>query len=271
MSDPPPKSRLLHLRLPSVADWLWANPVVQREWTRRPVAGPLRRAGVVLGTAAVVLLHVGAALWLTHSGTTDWQARLFLLALCEGYLVLVTLVVPGRAAAAISGEKERETLQALLLTSLRPSQVAVGKLVAALRPAGEALVVIGPLLAMGIHASRLPIGQALPLLLVLVVAPLPVAAGGLWLSGRSRRTMVATALAYLITGSLYWAVLAWSPLPEGDNTGWFCSAGWHAMVLCFGAPPEGGIPEWSAFAGIALLLTWLWLSLVTRRLGATER
>jgi hypothetical protein len=147
-------------RLPRIADWLWDNPIVRRERTKRPAAAPLPQLGVAAGTVALVVGYFGAAFGLSQETTTEWQARVLLLVLCLLYLLLVSFTVPGRAAGAISGERERETLQALLLTSLRPSQIACGKLLIALLPAACALLGLAPLLLMTMHHDNARLSPA---------------------------------------------------------------------------------------------------------------
>ena len=47
-------------------------------------------------------------------------------------VVLVLFFVPGLAAGAIAGERERQTLATLQVTLLRPRSILVGKIAAAL-------------------------------------------------------------------------------------------------------------------------------------------
>src|SRR5690349_16353724 len=112
--------RRWHARL---AEWTWENPVVRRERARRPARGGWLREGLPwAGLLLVLAFYAAFGWWLSSPGVDPWQGRTFLLGACALYLLGVSLAVPGPAAAAISGERERETLQSLLLTALRPSQ-----------------------------------------------------------------------------------------------------------------------------------------------------
>ena len=103
------------------------NPALAREATMRH--GQRRRRGAWpelwawVGVVAALLLAAGSAWWLTRPDRNAWQSRTFVAALCAVYFLLVALLIPGPAAASISGERERETWQELLLTRLRPWQV----------------------------------------------------------------------------------------------------------------------------------------------------
>jgi len=46
--------------------------------------------------------------------------------------VLLALMVPSFASGTISGEKERQTLEMLLASPMRPGAIVMGKLLAAL-------------------------------------------------------------------------------------------------------------------------------------------
>src|SRR5260370_26548464 len=145
------------------ADWLWANPVLQREWARgRRSSSRLRAFASWTGLALVLAAYAAAAYWLSREERSPWEARALLLALFLLYLLWVNVVVPGPAAARISGERERRTWQPLLLTALRPSQAVSSKLLASLWPSLAALGQFLPLLIMGAHAARLPALRLLP-------------------------------------------------------------------------------------------------------------
>jgi ABC-2 type transport system permease protein len=127
--------------------------------------------------------------------------------------VLVTMVI---SADAISGERERGTLEALLLTPAPRRQVAAGKLLAALTLWLAAFLVSLPyvwVLGRGVAV----LGAALPLgLLVGSLLAVALAAVGLVISGLSgsNRMSLSTSLFVLL------ALAAPSQLPAGARQGW---------------------------------------------------
>jgi len=262
----------------AVAEWLWENPILRRERARKPPpAGPLQAAGAWAGLLLLLAAYFGTAGWLSGPERDPWAARSSLLVASIGYLLLVSLVLPGSVGGLISGERERGTLQPLLLTGLRPSQMVAGKFLIALRPAAFLLAAFLPLLMMGAHAARLPAGYAALLLLILATAPVPVAAGALWLSGRFRRTRNSTILAYLLTALFYWATLGWAPglLVGRESLWWYFSPAWQAALLLLAQPTPSPLarplmPEWAWFLLFCLSAAGLSLWLLCRRLARLE-
>jgi ABC-type Na+ efflux pump permease subunit len=258
-----------------VAEWLWENPVLQREWAGRPRRETRRRALAGWLAVAVVLAFYGAAAhWLSRMERSPWEARAFLLAVCLLYLLWVTVATPGPAATRISGERERRTWQALRLTALRPSQIVAAKYLAGLWPALIALCVFLPPLLMASHAARLPASRLALLLAVLLASPAAATAVALWLSGRCRHTRVAVALAYFLVGAAFWGALSWSPalFIRGENAWWYASPVWHVAILSLSEPRLSPLarpllPEWAWFLLACGMVTALSLALLTRRVG----
>jgi ABC-type transport system involved in multi-copper enzyme maturation permease subunit len=129
-------------------------------------------------------------------------------ALAMFQLVLLVLAVPGLAAGAIAGERERQTLDLLLITRLSAAQVVVGKLLAA---TGFALLLMFASLPVfgliflfgGFSLYRLGLSAV-----VYVVTVLLLGAVSLYFSAVYRRTQTAVVAAYGVVTT--WILL--SPL-----------------------------------------------------------
>ena len=122
--------------------------------------------------------------------------RFLLESLLFAMLLLVLFVTPGYAAAQISGERERRTLQLLRLTLLRPVQIVLGKL-----GASVAWVTVLVVAGLPIGAATLFLGGvALPDLLrasvLVVVVAVGVAGMALGVSSMVRRTTAAIVVTY---------------------------------------------------------------------------
>jgi hypothetical protein len=259
------------------ADWLWANPVLRREWARGRPETRRRAVGSWLGLSVVLTTYAAAAWLLSREERSPWEARAFLLALCLLYLLWVNVVAPGPAALRISGEREARTWQALLLTALRPSQVVSAKLLVSMWAPALALGRFLPLLVMGAHAARLPAHRLAILLLVLMGAAAAAVSMALWLSGRCRHSRVAVALAYLLTTFFFWGAAAGSPSPLGhwQNLWWYLSPVWEVAVLCLAEPrllPSARplLPEWAWFLLACGVTTGLAVTLLIRRVAASD-
>ena len=261
-----------------VAEWLAANPVWLRERARQRAADskPVR-LGQWLSLGALIALYLLAAHWLSRPYRPPWDARSFLLLVSIAYLASVSFLTPASAAAAISGEREAGTWQALQLTALRPAQIIVAKGLISLTPPFRLLAVALPLLWMGRMAGRLPWAEFGALLLVLAVTPIAVVSGSLWFSARCRRTQVAMALAYTVTGVVFWIFLgSYAPMfVRGENLWWYANPIWQVAILCVGAPRLSPmarplLPEWTWFTLGGLLVSALFMLLLTRRIATEE-
>ncbi len=111
----------------------WKNPVLHRE-----LLVNLRtwRAMVLLVVYLVLLSGVVYLAWPSETvldlSENPESTRLLVELFFLGNFVLVSFMAPSFAALAISGERERKTLELLLASPLRPTAIVGGKLVAAL-------------------------------------------------------------------------------------------------------------------------------------------
>jgi ABC-type transport system involved in multi-copper enzyme maturation permease subunit len=133
----------------SLAAAVW-NPIIAREARTRMRS---KRAAFILfcwlaalGVVAVLAYRSAAnqsqsVAALAHSGVTVFGA------LVAVVVALVMLLVPGLVGGSIAGERERQTLDLLLCTRVRPWRVVIGKLAASLAFMGFLLVASLPILS----------------------------------------------------------------------------------------------------------------------------
>jgi ABC-type transport system involved in multi-copper enzyme maturation permease subunit len=126
------------------------NPIVAREARTRMRS---KRAAFILfcwlaALGVVAILAYASAgnqsasvTVLAHSGVTVFDA------LVAVVVALLLLLVPGLVAGSIAGERERQTLDLLLCTRVRPWRVVIGKLAASLAFMGFLLVASLPILS----------------------------------------------------------------------------------------------------------------------------
>lgn len=117
-------------------------------------------------------------------------------------LLLVCFIVPGLTAAAIAGERERQTLISLQISLLRPRSIVVGKLLASL--AFVVLLVLAslplltiPFLVGGVSLREVASGVVMVLATAVVLACLALAC-----SAVLRHTQAATVVSYGFTLAL---------------------------------------------------------------------
>jgi ABC-2 type transport system permease protein len=114
-------------------------------------------------------------------------------------LALVCLVGPGVAAGAISGERERQTLDVLLVSSMTPFGIVWGKLVASVAFLLLLIVVGLPIFATVFLFGGVDLQQFFVIQLLTVTTALAISAVSLFLSAFFRRTLVSTVFAYGLT------------------------------------------------------------------------
>lgn len=178
------------------------NPVLSRELRGR-IRG--NRALIILViylliTGAVTLLVYAAAYSSFSLGVNDPEAgrgigKAIFLTVMTATLVQVCVITPSLTAGAISGEKERQTYDLLITTLLSPTQIALGKLVAAIAFAMLLIAAALPMAGLaflfgGVSGAELLIGIA-----GLVVTALCYATVGLFWSTVMRTTLAATVMA----------------------------------------------------------------------------
>lgn len=185
---------------------LTVNPVLSRELRQRVRS---RRASVVL-TAYLSVLVVAAALLVwglnqsSEPGSTVNQGigRTLFGTLLFGILGLVCFIVPGVAAGAVAGERERLTLVPLQVTLLTPGQVLRGKLLASLAFTTLLLVATLPLLAVAYVLGGVTVPQIAGGLFFVLASAAFIGVLSIWASTVLRRVQRATVVAYGLVGLL---------------------------------------------------------------------
>lgn len=113
-----------------------------------------------------------------------------------GMLVLVLFLVPGLTAGSITGERERQTLVPLQMTMMRPRDIIIGKLAAALAFLVLLMVSALPLLAVSFLVGGVTFFDMFRGLGMLLFTGLVLGSVCVWISARLSRTTGATVLSY---------------------------------------------------------------------------
>ncbi len=193
--------------------------------TRRPGLGRAPLAGLALGGSGLLgkelrsrsrgwrpawlltgyLLVLAAAVtgFLTlisrTSGTIPPTLGTWLYAsLALGSVLLLALITPALTAGAISGERERKTLDLLLVTRASPLGIVLGKLLGSLATVLFLLVASLPAFTLVYLFGGVPPLYVGMVLAVAAVTAVSCAALGLFLSAVLKRTLLASVLAYML-------------------------------------------------------------------------
>jgi ABC-type transport system involved in multi-copper enzyme maturation permease subunit len=112
-------------------------------------------------------------------------------------LILVCFIAPAFTAGQISLEREKQTLDLLVTTPLRPGAIVIGKLAAALAFVVLMIVAAVPITAIVLMYGGASVGDIVRQQLVLLASALALGSIGLFFSTWLKRTQAATVLTYI--------------------------------------------------------------------------
>jgi hypothetical protein len=227
-----------------------ANPLASKELLVR-MRGP--RTFVIATLELLPLAALALGLYATVAGVRSGPmvsapaGKLFFAVVTALELGLICLLAPALTADLIAGERERRTLDLLLVTPLSRRQIVVGKLISALGALLLLIVLALPIQAVAVLLGGIGIEELLVGLVILVLTAITYGCVGLYWSARLHTTRAAVLLAYATTllgvGALPFGLLL-GLLAQGMFGGRPDTWLWPATWLLIG-PTGSGIP----FAG----------------------
>lgn len=197
------------------------NPVLRRELIER-VQGvkvvvfitlwlALLTLILVLAYQGTVTLNQGSGIDVASLGRVGRELFEWVL---FGMLVLILFLVPGLTAGSITGERERQTLVPLQMTMMRPRDIILGKLSAALAFLMLLMVSALPLLAVSFLVGGVTFFDMFRGLGMVLFTGLVLGSVCVWISARFRRTTGATVLAYglsfLFAVGSFFGLITWA-------------------------------------------------------------
>jgi ABC-type transport system involved in multi-copper enzyme maturation permease subunit len=160
-------------------------------------------------------------------------------------LILICFIAPGFTAGQISLEREKQTLDLLVSTPMRPGAIVLGKLLAALAFVVLMIVAAVPITAIVLMYGGASVDDIVRQQLVLLATAVALGAIGLFFSALLKRTQAATVLSYITMLALTLGTIMlfgfWTLLINQDND--------------FGIGPPRRAPEQLLYVnpGIAML------------------
>ena len=127
--------------------------------------------------------------------------------LCAVQMGLIVLAVPALTAGSISGERERQTLDLLLVTKMSPLSIVVGKLLSSM--AFVLLLIVGTLPVFGVvfYFGGVEILDVLQMMGFMLATAFLVGAISVFFSCIYKRTVVSIMLVYIAMGLLCFGTL----------------------------------------------------------------
>jgi hypothetical protein len=111
-------------------------------------------------------------------------------------LILVSMIAPAFTAGQISLEREKQTLDLLMTTPLRPGAIIIGKLLTALAFVVLMIVAAIPICAIVLMYGGASVGDIVRQQVVLLAVAVGFGAVGIFASALMQRTQAATVVAY---------------------------------------------------------------------------
>lgn len=201
----------------AVARTLW-NPIVAKEYRTRMRTW---RSPVAITIYIVLLGGIG---WAVFSATAATQtgsvvqsspgglgSQLFTF-LVLFQVALIAFMTPALTAGAISGERERQTIDLLFVTPIPPFSIIWGKLLASMSFIVLLLAISVPLFSLVFLFGGIELDQVLEAFLVTAVTAMTLGFVGVAFSTLFRRSLAATVGAYgaaflLLVGTLIYGLL----------------------------------------------------------------
>lgn len=109
---------------------------------------------------------------------------------------MVIFLVPAFTAGSIAGEREKQTLEILLTTTLRPRQIVWGKLLSSISMVLLLIVSTLPTISIVFTVGGVDILDLMEFVVVVFVFTLLLGSIGIWASVMMKRTIQATVFAY---------------------------------------------------------------------------
>ena len=140
-------------------------------------------------------------------------------------LVLICFIAPAFTAGQISLEREKQTLDLLISTPMRPGAIVIGKLAAALAFVVLMIVAAIPITAIVLMYGGASVEDIVRQQVVLLATALALGAIGLFYSALIKRTQAATVLTYItvlaMTVGTTMLFIFWSVVANLDDAGGF--------------------------------------------------
>ena len=193
---------------------LW-NPIVAKEYRTRMRTW---RSPLAITIYIVLLGGIGWAVFAALTVSTGFGqgpgslGQMLFTFLILFQVALLAFITPALTAGAISGERERQTLDLLFVTPIAPFSIIWGKLLASMSFVALLLIISVPIFSLVFLFGGVDLDQIVSAFLVTAVTAMTLGFIGVAFSTVLRRTLAATVASYgaafvLLAGTLLWGAL----------------------------------------------------------------
>lgn len=175
------------------------NPIYRKELklSTRSLKLPVFFTGYILVLTSIACFAC-AAFFNNYSYSESQYASIINIFICLAVaeFVMIMLEIPAFTADAIAGERERQTLDILLTTSLKPIQIILGKLMSSLSSLFLLTVLSLPVLGLTFAIGGIHFQDLLQLFLFILISMFFIGSLGIFFSAALKRTSAATIASY---------------------------------------------------------------------------
>lgn len=186
------------------------NPVLRKEAITAMRSWKTYGALVVflLISSIGAMLYIDLAMFQNRDLSFDPSSMVWLyVVLAAVQMGLVLLTAPPVAAGSISGERERQTLDLLLVTKMSPLSIVLGKLASSLMYLMLLVVATLPIFAIAFYFGAVSVAQVAEVFAFVLVTACMVGSISVFFSCLFKRTIVSIVLMYLVIGFLCFGTL----------------------------------------------------------------
>ena len=191
------------------------NPVLRREaiTSLRNRRSFINLTLYVIAIVAVMALFIEMLLMNSRGLLFDpADVKYSYIALTGMQIAAIMLSTPALCAGSISGERERQTLDLLLVTDLTPLEIVMGKLMASLAMVLLMTLTSLPIYAICLYFGTLSVLDVLGMMVFFLVSACAVGSVSIYFSCKIQKTVISILCVYLLIGLACLGTLIWSVL-----------------------------------------------------------
>lgn len=181
------------------------NPVLRRE-TKTTLRNWKMFAVITVYTAVVAIgaiLYIYGSMFNSYDYSFDPQSMVGMYTvLCAMQMALMLLAAPALTAGAISAERERQTLDLLLMTKMSSFSIVIGKLMSSMSMLLLLMVATLPVFSIAFYFGGVSLLALFGMMLYIVLTACMAAAVSIFFSCIFKKTMVSMVVVYLLIGGV---------------------------------------------------------------------
>lgn len=177
------------------------NPVLRKEIKVKMRSW--KAAGII---GAYLLILAAVALFITYMNANDIHASAInpqfsigaYTAVAVIQFILILFIVPALTSGAIAGERERQTLDLILCTTLKPRNIIIGKLLASMSHVILLIIASIPMFSIVFLYGGISVVEIAQLFGFYIVTAIMTGSIGIFFSTHVKKTIAATVLTYAL-------------------------------------------------------------------------